>query len=171
MKAIETKYNGYRFRSRLEARWALFFGVQLILYEYEPEGYILSDGTWYLPDFWLPQVKMWAEVKPVELTEKENLKCKLLAEESGYPCLMLIGPPNFINYDAWVRWKPRDNITELVDYSLVDTYLPHERDEGRFPCFSYCRPGSCQDYPDIYLLAVDMSRSARFEHGESGYAA
>lgn len=25
MKAIETRYKGYRFRSRLEARWAVFF--------------------------------------------------------------------------------------------------------------------------------------------------
>lgn len=25
MKAIETEYNGYKFRSRLEARWAVFF--------------------------------------------------------------------------------------------------------------------------------------------------
>ena len=25
IKAIETIYNGYKFRSRLEARWAVFF--------------------------------------------------------------------------------------------------------------------------------------------------
>ena len=25
IKAIETEYNGYKFRSRLEARWAVFF--------------------------------------------------------------------------------------------------------------------------------------------------
>lgn len=25
IKPIETHYNGYRFRSRLEARWAVFF--------------------------------------------------------------------------------------------------------------------------------------------------
>jgi hypothetical protein len=25
IKAIETSYKGYRFRSRLEARWAVFF--------------------------------------------------------------------------------------------------------------------------------------------------
>ncbi len=25
IKAIETRYKGYRFRSRLEARWAVFF--------------------------------------------------------------------------------------------------------------------------------------------------
>lgn len=51
MKAIETYYNGYRFRSRLEARWAVFFDTLGVKYEYEPEGFVLDDGTWYLPDF------------------------------------------------------------------------------------------------------------------------
>ncbi|MBQ1293958.1 MAG: hypothetical protein IIY21_07950 [Clostridiales bacterium] len=51
MKAIETCYNGYRFRSRLEARWAVFFDALGVKYEYEPEGFELDDGTWYLPDF------------------------------------------------------------------------------------------------------------------------
>lgn len=51
MKAIETYYNGYRFRSRLEARWAVFFDTLGVRYEYEPEGFELDDGTWYLPDF------------------------------------------------------------------------------------------------------------------------
>lgn len=63
MKAIETEYNGYRFRSRLEARWAVFFDALGIRYEYEPEGYVLSDGSKYLPDFYLPDFKYYAEVK------------------------------------------------------------------------------------------------------------
>lgn len=49
--AIETIYNGHRFRSRLEARWAVFFDACGIKYEYEPEGFKLEDGTCYLPDF------------------------------------------------------------------------------------------------------------------------
>ena len=51
MKAIETNYKGYRFRSRLEARWAVFFNALGIKWEYEPEGYVLDDGLCYLPDF------------------------------------------------------------------------------------------------------------------------
>ena len=49
IKAIETKYKGYRFRSRREARWAVFFDKLNVVYEYEPEGFDL-DGLWYLPD-------------------------------------------------------------------------------------------------------------------------
>ena len=51
IKPIETEYKGYRFRSRLEARWAVFFEACGVDWEYEPEGYELGDGQRYLPDF------------------------------------------------------------------------------------------------------------------------
>jgi hypothetical protein len=70
LKAIQTLYAGCRFRSRLEARWAVFFDAMGIRWEYEPQGiecsYRLSldEGTFpYLPDFWLPDLGLWAEVK------------------------------------------------------------------------------------------------------------
>ena len=63
MKPIETIYNGYRFRSRLEARWAVFFDAMGIKYEYEPEGFVLSNGIKYLPDFFLPTLNVYLEVK------------------------------------------------------------------------------------------------------------
>jgi hypothetical protein len=47
---IPTRYKGYHFRSRLEARWAVFFDQLGLDWEYEPQGYVL-DGTPYLPDF------------------------------------------------------------------------------------------------------------------------
>jgi hypothetical protein len=39
LKPIETFYRGYRFRSRLEARWAVFMDAAGIVWEYEPEGF------------------------------------------------------------------------------------------------------------------------------------
>lgn len=65
LKPIETVYNGYRFRSRLEAKWAVFFDALGVEYEYEPEGFTLSNGDYYLPDFFLPKSKIYVEVKPV----------------------------------------------------------------------------------------------------------
>ncbi len=62
-KAIETIYKGYRFRCRLEARWAVFFDALGMPFEYEKEGFVLNDGTKYLPDFWLPSLKLWVEIK------------------------------------------------------------------------------------------------------------
>lgn len=63
IKPIETYYNGYKFRSRLEARWAVFFDAMEICYEYEPEGFNLDDNLSYLPDFYLPNLDAYFEVK------------------------------------------------------------------------------------------------------------
>lgn len=68
---IQTRYAGCHFRSRLEARWAVFFDALGIPWEYEPEGYEVTDrlgicnedSWWYLPDFWLPDNQLWVEVK------------------------------------------------------------------------------------------------------------
>ena len=63
MKPIQTYYNGYHFRSRLEARWAVFFDALKVKYEYEPEGFNLGNGILYLPDFYLPEYRCYFEVK------------------------------------------------------------------------------------------------------------
>ncbi len=90
IKAIETIYNGYRFRSRIEARWAVFFDTLGIPYEYEKEGYDL-EGTWYLPDFWLPELGCWVEIKGEQPTEAECLKAKLLASATQKSVFILWG--------------------------------------------------------------------------------
>lgn len=74
IKPIETRYNGYRFRSRLEARWAVFFDAVGMPYEYEPEGFVLDDGTTYLPDFYLPWFNAYVEIKRKNLSDDE-LEC------------------------------------------------------------------------------------------------
>lgn len=53
IRAIQTEYRGYLFRSRLEVRWAVFFDACGVDWEYEPEGYDLGNGLYYLPDFLL----------------------------------------------------------------------------------------------------------------------
>lgn len=63
IRSIQTEYNGYLFRSRLEARWAVFFDACGVDWEYEPEGIVLSDGTKYLPDFYLIDFHCYFEVK------------------------------------------------------------------------------------------------------------
>ena len=90
IKAIDTVYNGYKFRSRLEARWAVFFDEIGVEYRYEPEGFDL-DGVWYLPDFYLPGLEKWVEVKPYEPTEEEVNKCALLAAATGKEVWLTFG--------------------------------------------------------------------------------
>ena len=91
IKAIDTEYNGHRFRSRLEARWAVFFDSAGIGYQYEPEGFDLPGGDRYLPDFWLPVQELWVEIKPTEPTERENRVAAKLAEMTNHIAVILAG--------------------------------------------------------------------------------
>lgn len=74
IQAIETHYAGHRFRSRLEARWAVFFENAGIPWEYEPEGYSTPAGN-YLPDFRLQLFsrEVIFEVKPESERPYESL--------------------------------------------------------------------------------------------------
>jgi hypothetical protein len=112
LKAIETKYKGYRFRSRLEARWAVFFDTLGIAWEYEKEGYDLGGAGWYLPDFWLPKVYdrigkpgVWVEIKGQTPTEIESNRCAALAELSERSVILLAGEP-MTHEEGWHGMPP-----------------------------------------------------------------
>ena len=189
IQAIETVYNGYRFRSRLEARWAVFFDALNIHYEYEPEGYYLPvAGVRYLPDFWLPQVNMWAEVKPISLTSAEKLKCKELAVVTGHPVLMLDSQPLARNYWAYEQAYSYDEegvgtpTGEIVhcDFALMNTKRYWEIESRFFAstgvgwpevwncyCYGYDHPVTCVCDECDPFGAVRSARQARFEHGET----
>lgn len=83
IKPIETRYKGYRFRSRLEARWAVFFDALGVKWEYEKEGYDLGDAGWYLPDFWLPEINAYVEIKGGKASDKDKAKCVALKKCIG----------------------------------------------------------------------------------------
>lgn len=61
--AIETWYRNFHFRSKTEAQWAIFFDLMQIKWEYEPENMKLSNGECYLPDFYLPDIDTYVEIK------------------------------------------------------------------------------------------------------------
>lgn len=165
IKAIETRYKGYRFRSRLEARWAVFFDALGIKWEYEKEGFDL-DGEYYLPDFWLPQVGMWAEVKGDTFTGRERELCRCLAKSHGHSVLMLCGAPDYRVY-YFYEYDSDENIVQEIDCYLTIHYL----DEHRFYSCIWEDRAETEAYlrdDDSYIEAVNASRSARFEHGECG---
>lgn len=93
-RPIETIYNGYRFRSRLEARWAVFFDALDIPYEYEKEGYELGNNVRYLPDFYMSTWDKFVEIKPRKKLEPDELrKVGLLVQRSDKPVILIIGEP------------------------------------------------------------------------------
>lgn len=63
IKALPTWYREIRFRSKLEASWAKYLDSIGVKWIYEPQGYELSSGAWYLPDFYLPEADAYLEVK------------------------------------------------------------------------------------------------------------
>lgn len=62
MRAVPRRYSGVEFRSTLEAEWAFNLDLLDIAWSYEPIAVHL-DGINYLPDFWLPQINTWLEIK------------------------------------------------------------------------------------------------------------
>lgn len=141
IKAIQTEYKGYKFRSRLEARWAVFFDAVRIKWEYEPQGFECENGTKYLPDFYLPEQKIWCEVKPNETGRvKEFKKAFQCLSEQGNVDKILILPE-----------IPKDNGTPPVHWFFIAYYNPlDECTVLRRACFTV-------GYLNIVRLATDHS--------------
>lgn len=97
IRAIPTAYEGISFRSRLEARWAVFFDQLKIRWEYEPEGFQLPNGERYLPDFWLPDLGCYCEVKPIG---GDVAKATYFATVIGRVLWICEGPPR----TGWFRF-------------------------------------------------------------------
>lgn len=193
VKAIETEYNGYLFRSRTEARWAVFFDYIGEPYEYEKECFQLPSGK-YLPDFFLPKKNLWVEIKGKEPTEKEWRKCVKLFELTGFPVVCLWGTPGKQEGRAVCNTEMpagKEGIqclnacTLMLDYSGVRIIVGIRGDQSRirstyngswerFDPFQYESPElhqyclgclTSQKYTEIYNEAVAYSRQARFEKG------
>lgn len=92
MRSIPQELDGILYRSRTEARWAHFFDIAKVPFEYEPEGFSL-DGEWYVPDFKVMDV--YFEVKGKEPTPRERKLAKMLSQELKTPVVILVGNPGY----------------------------------------------------------------------------
>ncbi len=88
---IETAYAGHLFRSRIEARWAVTFDHLGVAWEYEKEGFDLGEAGRYLPDFWLPDLYCWFEVKGAAPTQDAINKARALRDLSDWPVVIATG--------------------------------------------------------------------------------
>jgi hypothetical protein len=137
IQALETDYAGHKFRSRLEARWAMFFDAIGVKWEYEPEGYKLSDGECYLPDFWLPGFNdkengTYVEVKP---EGGDFTKAFKFAEDKNAFLLAAEGPPSLGAFDLFV---PRKDFNDIADATFVEKYLPNGKNADEYRMHYYC---------------------------------
>lgn len=185
MKPIQTRYAGYLFRSRLEARWAVFFDAMGLRWKYEPEGFHLPSGRRYLPDFLvtLHNEQLWVEVKPNEGDESpfEEFMANLEGDAVGTVLHDIPDPReahnvcNFVYYkgsDPTRYWSGPDggqDCTYLFCICEACGAVGFEFDgrSARIGCGCDIHKGSDKNYtpghPRI-LSAFAKARSARFEH-------
>lgn len=196
IKPIETHYNGYKFRSRLEARWAVFFDSLGVEYEYEPEGYSLGNGEYYLPDF---RVKCYGtrgcrESKPFDLfievkgkmTLADANKIKRFSGKDQHEMdtsLNLLPNPVLIvdripgegcctdsyevkAYELMNGWHIYPFNYELIDGDYFAAY-PAADEKGHFYLMGDdSHYVNDKDIPRVEA-AYRKARQARFEHGET----
>lgn len=89
--AKPTLYNGIRFRSKSEARFAEFLASISIRSAYEAYEYLIDDTVEYWPDFWLPDLRVFVEVKGDVLdksVEKTIGLARVLASSDIYVLLV-----------------------------------------------------------------------------------
>jgi hypothetical protein len=195
IKPIETHYMGYRFRSRLEARWAVFFTRMGMKWEYEKEGYSLPSGKRYLPDFFFPEFpysgnefpgSCFIEIKPTMPDPESDDWAKISEmndnyESIGIPVFLLVGEPkNFVRlYKIHESWNPES----FYYIAKEDNCLEKPFLIGFFTeecCCVMGKNGYSVHHPreilhEIKLAngksikeAISAAKSARFEFGEAG---
>lgn len=92
-----TTYMGTRFRSRLEAKWAVFFDYapNVLSWKYEPKTYTFSNGHTYTPDFSIVvyldgnRCEFYVEVKPAPISEDYENFLTRHAHKLRFPLLVL----------------------------------------------------------------------------------
>lgn len=182
MRAIETTYQGYRFRSRLEARWAVFFNALGVAWVYEEQGFALRSGL-YLPDFFLPEYRLYVEIKPIGAgDETASALCRDLAQESGADVALMLGVPD--NGVLWVRscetvisstveieYVEGRGLTFIAEASAFDDSAMAGRPIASVWVTTLCprswarrRDGGIKS--DAVREALCKAKGARFEHGE-----
>lgn len=178
MKPIPTRYRGVTFRSRLEASYAKHFDDRQLPWMYEPEGFELSDGTRYLPDFWLPTVRAWGEVKGPHgerLDKLERFSADLWAESGATdaydirsPMVLKFNPPKPPD-DLFPWWTVSGPINVIGNGagSTVFTYCP-ECDKSTIIALwqPWCRNcGTSYNDPEAVWSSGELRRSGEYGVG------
>lgn len=131
--AIETTYAGVVFRSRLEARWAMFFDAFHLYWRYEYEGFELPSGR-YVPDFWLPELQTWVEIKPPFNREYEVEQDRWIKTVSHCHDVAVLTRKRVLlfatDFGAWLPKCEENESTKCFFPSGDDDY-------GYFPCVCY----------------------------------
>jgi hypothetical protein len=181
IRAIETRYAGYRFRSRLEAKWAVFFDSlePPIVWDYEQEGYEIptSLGTMrYLVDFWLQSTRQWAEVKGflnMDGMRKMHAIAVSLTQCRKGTDLVIFGNIQRQHSAAWpVQLHAHEDRLWAVAWDPYSAGCAIKRPrvlvEPTMEMCEHLTQGFPFGVPEWAEEALEAARQARFEWGEQG---
>lgn len=187
LKPIQTEYNGFLFRSKLEAQWAYFFDLAGIRYIYEPEGFKLPTGECYLPDFYLPDIGHRAHGLAIEVKggiEDPAIKAEALRKailysriaeasnnEYGLPDPELMNPIIIIGAIPKSHEELFKQPEELWNAGTVDgdsgyRVIFYKNEDGSIGLYGADNVGDTNGFnffDEFYLKA----RQARFDHGQT----
>ena len=182
VRALETGYKGCRFRSRLEARWAVFFDALGVKWSYEPIGFELPSGAKYLPDFRIKCLgkrgctnepfTLFVEVKG-EMTEDDADKIKEFSH--SFPVLVVGDIPVPDSYDACSKDLESYDRMNGCDIYPWNYYTIDGDYFAAYPAaidgqFYLDGDDSSYQTADLAVIraAFAKARGARFEWGECG---
>lgn len=109
-----TTYRGTGFLSELEAGWARTLDHLGIGWEYEQRACKLPSGAGYIPDFWLPSLRTFIEVKGSR--PERRRKPEELAKEVDRDVIVLIGWPPVKKRNSPYLWEPFLNWSDPLGY-------------------------------------------------------
>lgn len=189
IKAIDTQYKGYKFRSRLEARFAVYLDALNASWEYEKEGYSLPVNGNYLPDFLVTSFPkcdrpFWLEVKAAKPTTAEINKLRELCVLTQTAGAFFIGSTTSNKqqvstfsvmaqhdqeYMGWHVWEAFNYLQVPIDTYIEDISAPKNfwdmYGEDMIACYDmFMKCADCRNLSPAARAAL----SARFEFGECG---
>lgn len=193
-KAIQTNWAGCTFRSRAEARVAVFLQQLGLRWQYEPQGFMVGAPPKrpYLPDFYVSDIGLWLEIKPrnadragrdieAEMGLWQDFAAEVATEWDHDKAAMWVGDipdPALVDREGPPRansWYD-DGIVILGDWHYAWCACPTGQ---HFDIQPLARGGLIEcgcprisdgrfrsgNYP-LILSAYSAARTARFEHGE-----
>jgi hypothetical protein len=185
IEAIPTPYLGYNFRSRLEARWVVFFNQLGIKFEYEPEFFKIRKTYkceyrsknyfyQYLPDFWLPEIGegCWFEVKGVMPNAKYLDMMTLFRKKVDKAVFMAVGSlpdaDSFIKGFKTLIWSVK-NKNPYCAFCVCPTCreigIKHEGRSEWIECScDKDKEKPCRTYADKQIVAAyETARKFKFD--------
>lgn len=101
------KWGPHQFPSSHIARWAIYFDSLGFKWVYAP-GEFEKDGATLRPDFWIPELEAYIELRSESKSEEDVRKCELLRYASKKDVYLIEGVPDENRYHGrlYSYWGP-----------------------------------------------------------------